>query len=245
MQLWYLEFLQINTYQAILITDLYESYAIFTYECGELQWSGLNAFPTIGFNSPSDGTFANHPLTAQEGATEIACRPSSSTNNVIYQISKDQSAVEEQKRMCLAWYLSDFDKYDAPMINSYDQFTLPCPCTFFQAFFDRRFRFVSNPNKTSSCFTTRFLTSEVALRECCYSIDEPTFGALVTDTENGGSLLLSPMPDESMQQNNRIPQSLCCSAEVGLCDLYYERRPPNFCDEYIPLLFCKSKSYLM
>ena len=237
--------MQTNTYQAVLITNLEESYAIFTYECGELQWSGMDSFPTIGFNAPSDGTYVNHPLTAQEDATGIACSSNEHINNVnvIYQISKGQSAVEEQKRMCLAWYISDFDNYDASLIDDYDRFTTPCPCTIFQAWIDNRFRFIFNPSKTSYCLTTRFLTFGVALRECCYSFDGPTFGALVTDTENGGSLLLSPIPDELLQQNNRIPQSLCCSAQVGLCDLYYERRPPNFCDGYFPPRSGKYKCY--
>ena len=234
-----IEILQTNTYQAVLITNLEESYAIFTYECDELQWSGLDVFPTIGFNSPSDRTYANHPLTAQEGATEIACSPTIHTNNVIYKISEGQSAVEEQKRMCLAWYISDFDNYDANLIAAYDLFTSPCPCSIFQAAFDRRFRFVFSHSKTSLCFTTIFLTFGAALRECCYSFDGFTFGALVTDTENGGSLVLSPIPDESLQQNNRIPQSLCCSAEVGLCNLYYERRLPNSCFGYRPPRFGK------
>ena len=218
-----------------MITNLEESYAIFTYSCNQLQWSGIDTFPTIGFNSPSDSTntYTNHPLTAQEGATEIACNPNPVCNNVIYQISKFQSFVEEQKRMCVEWYLSDFDKFEEPDIVSLDQMAPPCPCQLSQVQVDRYFE-PRTSNKSTTCFTTRFLLLELGVRECCYSIEELTLGALITDTENGGSLLLSPTTNESLVQNNRIPQSLCCPAEVGLCDLYYKRRPPNFCDGYDP-----------
>lgn len=230
--------LQSNTYQAIVITNLEQSYAIFTYNCGQLEWSGLDVFATIGYNSPSDGSFANHRFTGLQDTTEIACNPNPVINNVIYQISNIESAAADQRRMCLEWYLSDFDKYEQSDINLLDQFTaLPCPCQFFQALFDFRFRF-SFAKDSTFCFTERFIF-KAAIRECCYGFDTLTFGALVTDTENGGSLLLSPIPDESLQQNNRLPQSLCCSGEVRLCDLYYERRPPNNCAGYVPLWFSK------
>ena len=219
-----------------MITNHEESYAIFTYNCDQLQWAGADSFPTIGFYSASDGIFENHPLTGQMNAIRVACSPSPTINNVIYPVGMVD---QQQKRMCLEWYLADLNNYDAPLIAAYDQFTPPCPCSIFQAAFDRRFRFTFNPSKTSVCFTTRFLTFGAALRECCYSFDGFTFGALVTDTENGGSLVLSPIPDESLQKNNRIPQSLCCSAEVGLCNLYYERRPPNSCFGYRPPRFGK------
>ena len=230
-------FIQSNTYQAIVITNHEESYAIFTYNCDQLQWAGMGSFPTIGFYSASDGIFENHPLTGQMNAIQIACGPNPTVNNVIYPLG---FVDQQQRRMCLEWYLADLNSYDASLIAVFDQFAPPCPCTYFQALFDRRFFiFTFNPSGPSICFTTRFLTFGVALRECCYSFDGLTFGALVTDTENGGSLLLSPVPNESLQQNNRIPQSLCCSAEVGLCDLYYERRPPNFCFRYFPPRFGK------
>ena len=220
-----------------MITNLEQSYAIFTYNCGQLEWSGLDVFATIGYNSPSDSTFANHRFTGLQDTTEIACNPNPIINNVIYQISDIKSAVADQKRMCLEWYLSDFDKYEQNDINLLDQFTRPCPCQLLQALVDRRFRFLRFD--ATYCVTERFISSFDAVRECCYSIDSVTFGALVTDTENGGSLLLSPIPYESLQRNNRLPQSLCCSGEVGLCDLYYERRPPNDCFGYIPLWFSK------
>ncbi len=79
-----LNLLQTNSYQAVLITDGQASYAVFTYKCGELQWSG-NA--TIGFYT--DGKFyQNHFLSGTIGAKDIAClnSPDSSRSNIVYQL---------------------------------------------------------------------------------------------------------------------------------------------------------------
>lgn len=226
--------MQTNAYQAIVITNHEESYAIFTYNCGEVQWSaGLGRYSTIGFYSASDGIFENHPLTGQPNINMIACDPNPDINNVVYSIG----TVNQQRlrRMCLEWFFSDLRIYSDSLIAVLDQSARTCPCSFFQALFDPRFRFTFAPSKTSTCLVERFPISGLATRECCYSI----FGALVTGTENGGSLLLSPTPDDSLNQNNRIPQSLCCAPEVGLCDLYYRRRPRNFCQFYFPVFFGK------
>lgn len=219
-----------------MITDLEESYAIFTYNCDQLQWDGLDSFPTIGFNSPSDGTFRNHPFTGQMGATEIACSPNPTCNNVIYRVSarEDQSMAEEQKRMCVEWYLDDLRKFSDSRLTFLNIFAPHCPCQFFQALVDPFFVRISTDKMLTFCFRRIFIFFG-SITECCYSSESLTFGALVTETENGGSLLLAPFTSE----NNRIPQSLCCSDEVGMCNLYYERRPGNLCFRYFPPRFSK------
>ena len=76
---------QTNTYQAVVITDGSESFAIFTYLCGAMAWHG-NA--TIGFNA--GGTwFENHVLSGTAGANSIACtnRSSSVWTNVVYKLT--------------------------------------------------------------------------------------------------------------------------------------------------------------
>ena len=60
---------QSNTYQGILITDGVNSYTVFTYLCGEMQWS---RGATIGYNAAGDFYF-NHPFTGTENAHTIAC----------------------------------------------------------------------------------------------------------------------------------------------------------------------------
>ena len=235
----YFSILQTNTYQAIVITDLEQSYAIFTYKCGELQWTGLDDNPTIGFFSVANGMFENHPLSRQSTANQIACGPNLEYNNVLYPIGRvDRRLVQS----CLRWYRSDLNIYGRSFIAGFDQILPSCPCSFSQVLTDFRLFFTFVASKTSVCFRQRFppfgFPFGSPIRECCYSLP---FGALLTGTQNGGSLLVSYIPDESLQQNNRVPQQECCAPGVGLCDLYYERRPSDDCTFYIPPWWSKYK----
>ena len=214
-----------------MITNLEESYALFIYECNLIEWAGRFTFPTIGFNSPSTATFINHPFTGQSNANEVACRDS----NLLYQISVSQSVIEEQRRMCVQWYLSDIARF-GQSIAFLDSITTSCPCSISQAFFDRRFvvsRFGFQARFNTLCFLLRF--SRGNDRECCYTLESSMFGSLITDPMDGGSLLLfDERTIESYEENNFNPKSFCCSDFVGLCNLYSERRPSNDCARYRP-----------
>ena len=75
---------QTNTYEGVIITNGPQSYALFTYNCGRLEWSG----GTIGFNAAGN-LYHNHRLSGVF-ARNIACLNAPVTNwtNVIYQLSK-------------------------------------------------------------------------------------------------------------------------------------------------------------
>ena len=64
-----------------MITNGTKSYAVYTYKCGDLEWSGD---ATIGFNAPPDDYY-NHPLSEADISTdEVACvHVDSAWNNVI------------------------------------------------------------------------------------------------------------------------------------------------------------------
>ena len=84
-----LSFFQTNTFQAITITNGTKSYAIFTYVCDMIEWSGS---ATIGFNAA--GTFyANHPYSGTIDTDFIGCihTPESSISNLIYDLVPDPS----------------------------------------------------------------------------------------------------------------------------------------------------------
>ena len=63
------------------MTDGSQSYAVFTYRCGYLEWTSPAA---IGLNAPPD-YFYNHPLTGSVvSPDEIACvHVTSEWNNVV------------------------------------------------------------------------------------------------------------------------------------------------------------------
>jgi hypothetical protein len=75
-----------NSYQAVLVTDGAEkSFAIFTFKCGSLGWSGRRS--TIGFNARGE-VWANHPLSGQRYSNAIACLNSHSVwNNIVYDLT--------------------------------------------------------------------------------------------------------------------------------------------------------------
>lgn len=68
-----------------MITDGVDSYAVFTYRCGDMNWAYR---PTIGFNAAGD-YFVNHPNTGSSSGEEIAClnSPISQWYNLVYEIS--------------------------------------------------------------------------------------------------------------------------------------------------------------
>ena len=74
-----------------MVTNGTQSYAVFTYKCGELDFSDK---AVIGFNAPL-GPYKNHPLSnAGVAADNIACVHLYSVwNNVIYDLTPDGSTV--------------------------------------------------------------------------------------------------------------------------------------------------------
>ena len=78
-----------NTFQAIIISDFNKTYAIYTYNCDDMEWSDE---ATIGFNAAGD-FYSNHPLSGRLHANGIGCvhtDPDGETvvliNNVIYDL---------------------------------------------------------------------------------------------------------------------------------------------------------------
>lgn len=85
--------MQSNTFQGLVITDGIErSFAIFTYQCGLLQWpvnqSDTRLPVVIGFQGEPD-FYANLLFSSRNIASDIACAntPATIWNNVIYQLS--------------------------------------------------------------------------------------------------------------------------------------------------------------
>ena len=85
--------IQANTYQAIAITDgLFHSYAVFIYECGDIQWGADvengSIFARVGV-SVGGSVISSHPLSGSSGVETIDClnNPSSRWVNLVYDIS--------------------------------------------------------------------------------------------------------------------------------------------------------------
>ena len=78
--------IQTNTYQAILITDCFETYVIYTYKCDLLQWTGPNGHhAVVGYNIQGLPV-RNEPLSGTEAINTIDCdnQPLSQFRNIVY-----------------------------------------------------------------------------------------------------------------------------------------------------------------
>ena len=113
-----------------MITDGTNSYAVFTYRCGDMNWAYS---PTIGFNA-AGSSFANHPNTGSSSAEEIAClnSPDSQWYNVVYQISLPNATnqtslptIESRKMLNmytllkLSFVMSAMQTYTAKVISNF------------------------------------------------------------------------------------------------------------------------------
>ena len=80
-----LSLLQRNTFQGLAITDGTRSYGVFTYHCGQLEWSGL---PTIGYNDYGNDFF-NHDLSGSPFSQDVACSnwPFTPWSNVVVDLT--------------------------------------------------------------------------------------------------------------------------------------------------------------
>ena len=79
--------LQTNTFQAVMVTDGgTNSFAIFIYRCGDLQWSGG---ATIGYGASSE-MFSNHRFSGTFFTTSIAClnTPDNQFVTLLYEITE-------------------------------------------------------------------------------------------------------------------------------------------------------------
>ena len=69
------------------MTDGVQSYALFTYRCGEMEWSGG---ATIGFGA-SDELHSNLRLSDSFRAVAVAClnSPTTEWSNLLYKLTQD------------------------------------------------------------------------------------------------------------------------------------------------------------
>ena len=75
---------QTNTYQGILVTNGYSSYAVFIYNCDLMGWSGG---AVIGYTAADTTFYESHYLSGTR-SEEIAClnSPASPWSNVVYRL---------------------------------------------------------------------------------------------------------------------------------------------------------------
>ncbi len=176
-----------NTYQAVVCTDGTQTFAVYTYNCEQLQWEsgeGSSVYSVIGYNiNPNNAQFSsfasfiNHPLSTFPGVRSVACVNDPlrvEWSNLVYLVGNDTGASQLSRADCINRANKDQSSFKAELFIGE-----PCPCSVFQAFRDGRYSSISYDLFkltgdasffNSICFVPRFpsfLNSGVQL--CCYS----------------------------------------------------------------------------
>lgn len=109
----------------------------------------------------------------------------------------------------------------------------PCPCTRFQAIFDLRWS-LEFQSSLRTCYVSKVIQLYELGQLCCYYRFSAVYGApIVRGQYSGGFLLYHPSADYAgYYWNDVVPKDRCCNADVGLCDIFQQRRPLQTCENY-------------
>lgn len=178
----FVQFFQRNSFQAIIISNDEQSFAVFTYNCNMLGWTGLFNNAVIGYNVGEgvDGSFPrfdNYGLSGQPNVNLVACLNEEfgvEWSSLVYKVGDiSGDTVQENRAKCLAKYQKDIERFGMqPFSLAMSRSVQSCPCSVFQALLDRRFvyNFIAQPPSSKAfCFFQRFPSQSGAVQECCYS----------------------------------------------------------------------------
>ena len=164
--------MQTNTYQVAIVTDHLKTYPLFTYVCGQMEWTATRSgkHAVVGYNGRGD-VYHNHPASGFRFIVdEIACNqrisasrkrqiqtPASTTNTSFgaYSVS-GESGVGGTPNPNFITCLTFINEYDAQEFEPFrnklmdaHRMISPCPPTTSQA--ARDYRFFQQPN-TTDCY---------------------------------------------------------------------------------------------
>ena len=146
----------------------------------------------------------------------------------------EQDAIQK----CLRWFKNQPDP------SSYSDALEPCPCSLRQADFDERFQWDFFPQDTY-CFYTRFPSSASRGRQCCYNarFNGPGFGALIVGHPGGGVIdRYHKLSSRTLRLRHEFSDVLgfkYCCVQSKLCFRYYQKRPSEGCENYVPPVWSK------
>ena len=158
---------QTNTYQAIVITDGIQAYAVFTYNCARMETPGYYKYATIGFNARGE-YYQNHPFSGLSVANNVGCN-GLQWNTLVYRLHLHADFVQQKRAQCLQMYKDDEDFFGSSYIPFLIIVAEPCPCSLRQAW--RDWRFQSDWRNDPYCFYQRVSSLGPY---CCYSFEYVT-----------------------------------------------------------------------
>ena len=167
------------------MTDHLYTYPLFTYVCGQMEWSATRSgkHAVVGYNGHGDALY-NHPASGFDViADQIACRKSTSTSKKKRITENNNNNGRENppitrecrpKSHCDCTTLMNEYRDQQEKVMMVRDATSPCPPTKSQAVGDPRF--IKQPNTTPSCYVSTFpeeLSTQgggyTITKQCCYS----------------------------------------------------------------------------
>ncbi|XP_041070867.1 uncharacterized protein LOC121292663 isoform X2 [Carcharodon carcharias] len=146
-----------NTYQAVITTDGIFSFCLIQFKDGGMNWKyhlrpSYKNYALMGYNSGS--TRSRHDSNAFPAFNDPQTRFSVSPYKIYhpdkypgfktgkngrwaYRLERNNQFTRNPRQKCIDWYLSEPAPY-------WSFFTSPCPCSYWQAIFDRAFTWGGN-----------------------------------------------------------------------------------------------------
>ena len=224
-----------------------------------MGWSGYwdDWRAIIGYNANGE-YYKNHPASGYDNLAEaVSCQNKICNvlqSSLVYNLSLPSSDVDKIRSDCINLYDEDVALHgDNASIASIAAQLEPCPCTFWQAWFDfGRFRWQFSEYL---CFIQRSPANfTTAVQQCCYSSwryafscsqrnlcitchclysTGGVFGALVkTGIDKGSMLLYHPRRNPDLYQKYDVDFKDKCCGVAKMCKLYNQRRPSDDCAAY-------------
>ena len=157
-----------------MITDYISSYAIFAYQCGDLNSPGFQYYSAIGINAGNSFSI-NHPLSVTAQVTDVACsNPSSNWTYLAYRLNVHSNEILQpspqqlQVTSCWSYHVNDINRECIIPTEhlSEDIVSLPpCPCSKQKIVRDGHF-YLDPEN--DECYISRFPSNFGLGRSCCY-----------------------------------------------------------------------------
>ncbi|XP_064385364.1 uncharacterized protein LOC135334155 isoform X9 [Halichondria panicea] len=249
-----------NSFEAIIITDGVVTFAVYTYNCDDLQWgqSQDGDYSTIGYNiNPASffgsdpqnlSAFQDHRISNLPMSEMVACSSlvrGSRYHNEVYLVGQSRDTTQLARAECTSSINND-TLYGNIIIRS--TVRDGCPCNLAQASRDFAFSFIGVFQLTLDpvyadqfCYTPRF--SQINTILCCYSQNS---GALNNVGGISGVVAYSPsfFPREFLDNDYNLRRK--CSIGGAIDTLYRTRRPPVTCAIYQPprRTFCSGDPHL-
>jgi len=169
----------------------------------------------------------------------------------MFPLNDGPTSKSEAELKCRRWYRIQPTNNVNPMNGN------PCPCSLYQAWRDRRFRWdwayhyndapvdvqcyiliplrrirkvvTINVPRTNAIINVKAVWSQ----RCCYSVQFNDYGSLMEGPRYGGHLHLTNNPGINGFLTDEEAHRACC-VESNRCELFYKKRPSDNCQGYRP-----------